>query len=163
MTVAPDPTRTVVEAKAELEQIVMSGGTCICRCCGRRASRYRRRIHAEMARFLCDLVRLTFTEGSTWHHVDRLLPKNGNYAMLRLWGLAEPSSKRTAGANAHGLWSATTKGILFARGATTVPKYLFIWNGKVVGQSDDYVTIREALGTRFSYSELMGGIAWPTT
>ncbi len=115
-----------------------------------------------MAKFLCDLVRLTFQEGVEWHHVDRLLPKNGNYAMLRLWGLAEPSSKRTAGANAHGLWRATTLGVLWVREATQVPKHLFIWNGTVVGKSDDLVGVREALGTRFSYSELMGGIEWPT-
>lgn len=36
-------------------------------------------------------------------------------------------------------------------------KYLFLWNGAVVGRSDDTVTIHDVLGTRFSYAELMGG------
>lgn len=148
---------TVPEAREELRACLAKGGTIKCRVCDRRASRYRRRIHAEMGKFLCELVRRTFETEHEWHHVSDLQPKNGNYAMLRLWGLAEPSSKRTAGANAHGMWRATVEGVRFARGSSSTWKYLFLWNGAVVGRSDDTVTIHDVLGTRFSYAELMGG------
>lgn len=147
---------TVDEARAELAACITAGRTTRCPVCDRRASRYRRRIHGEMGRFLCLLVR-SFLEGEAWTHVEKIQPKNGNYAMLRLWDLAVPSSKRTAGSNAHGLWQPTTKGVLFAQGHTYVEKYLFLWNGKIVGRSEDVVTIREVLGTKFNYRELMGG------
>ena len=146
-------------ARDAVIQAVTTGRAIQCPCCDRRVSRYRRRIHAEMAKFLCDLVRLTFEKEQEWIHVDLLRPKNGNYSMLRLWGLAEPSSKRTAYANAHGLWRVTPEGLRFARKACTVSKYLFLWNGRVIGRSEDQVTIHDCLGTRFSYAELMGGAA----
>lgn len=147
---------TVDQARGQLLDALLSGRTTTCPCCSRRVSRYRRRIHGEMGRFLCLLVR-SFLDGTEWTHIEKIQPKNGNYAMLRLWDLATPSSKRNAGRNAHGLWRPTMSGVLFAQGHTHVEKYLFLWNGQVVGRSEDVVTIREVLGTKFNYQELMGG------
>jgi hypothetical protein len=52
--------------RTSLREGLTTGKPVVCPCCGRSARRYRRAIHATMAKFLCDLVRTTFETEREW-------------------------------------------------------------------------------------------------
>jgi len=51
--------------------------------------------------------------------------------------------------------SLTSEGVAFVTGQTTVPKHVFLVNGKREGFSDERASIRQCLGSKFNYDELM--------
>ena len=69
--------------------------------------------------------------------------------------LIEASDGRTGTANSTGKWRLTKAGRRYVRGELAVPEFALVFDGKVRSFEGDRVTIREALGTRFSYEELM--------
>jgi len=146
------------DAKDALLAAVKRGESARCLCCNRLAKVYRRKMHATMGKFLCDLARTTFEKEREWIHVNELRPENGNYGMLRLWELARPANRRSGHANAHGLWSITPEGLRFAKGASKIKERVILFNGSPIGFDGEDVGIETVLGTRFSYAELMAGV-----
>ncbi len=80
----------------------------------------------------------------------------GDYAKLRHWGLAElkpndddPSKKDS------GLWRPTEKGRRFAYRQIRVPRYVYLYKNKVMGFSEETISIEEALKVSFDYDDLM--------
>jgi len=134
-------------------------GTC-CPCCERFIKLYRRPLSASMARYLIVLAKKSGM-GNPWLHVetdfrDVSIPSRGDYAKLRYWGLIEAKpgvSER--GARTKGYWRITDKGRAFVAGNAPVPSHILLLNNRVVGFSDNLVTIRDALGKAFNYDELM--------
>ena len=144
---------TLQAARREIREQIDEGVTCPC--CGQYAKRYKRAIYSTMARGLIWLVRESKRTPGGWVDIKRAPVRGGDYAKLGHWGMitqAEPSgaSKRS------GLWRPTEKGIQFAYSAIRVPSHVFLFNGTVDGWADTTVDIREALGHRFDYLELMG-------
>jgi len=130
-----------------------------CPCCTQFAKIYRRRIHSTMAR---DLITAHRCEGLAPFHVPTLLRRAasaGDFAKLAYWGLiAELPGRRDDGAKHAGWWQITDDGRRFVCNQLRVPKYARIYDGRLIAlDSDETVSIVDALGTRFDYGELMRG------
>lgn len=148
----------VSDARLALLEAVRGGRSVDCPCCDRLARIYKRPLYAVMAKFLCDLARLTFELESEWVHVDKLSPKNGNYAFLVHWGFAFPADKRSEVSNALGFWRITPAGLAFAKGATRASASVKLFQNTPVEWDKKTVSIEEALKKQFDYFELMKGV-----
>lgn len=145
-------------AAAWLKEAAWRAGGVSCPCCGRHTQVYRRRLPADAARFVVLLVHLwqrTPTARREWIDIRHFEVRGGDYAKAVHWGLAElkentfdPEKKNC------GLWKPTQRGIDFVNGAR-VPSHVFLYLNEVVGHSDSFVGVREALGEKFNYEELM--------
>jgi hypothetical protein len=145
---------TLAEARDWLRERVDDGETCPC--CGQFAKVYRRRIHATMARDLITFHKLS-PDGEWVHVPTALVLRGGDFAKLAFWGLIEErGGERGDGSDRVGWWRTTRLGRSFVRGAVPVPKYARIYNGRCLGLAGEALYIREALGKRFDYAELMG-------
>lgn len=145
------------------------GGT-ECPCCGQFVKLYRRRLNNALAHALILMVNRPKTS-DPWFHVPTYLAsqtatatiRGGDWAKLTYWDLIEPlAAERRDGSKRSGFYKVTDKGYQFARGRITVPKYAYVYNSTLYGFSDgdkypmQTTTIREALGAKFNYAELMG-------
>lgn len=154
---------TLEQAKARLQECLDDGA--VCPCCGQYAKRYRRKLNSAMAHALVLFYRyVNAAEG--YVHVPSIpelrvagRPGGGDWAKLALWGLIEErTSDRTDGGPHAGWWRLTHAGVRFVLGQMRLPRYLFLYNGSVVGfDSSITVSVVDALGDHFSYRELMGG------
>jgi hypothetical protein len=136
-----------------------------CPLCTQRVKLYRRKLNSQMARFLVQLVRLQLDgPAHRWYHARDILgdashkaSSDGSY--LTFWGFieAKPKDPGTDG-RTSGYWRATAAGLEFALGRRRAPSHALIFNGEGYGLTmQKTITIRAALGSRFSYDELMGG------
>jgi hypothetical protein len=164
MAIKPVSTSLLREAREYVETERTEGVTCPC--CRQFAKVYRRTIHTAMARSAIDLYqRRAYDQRRTmptslgpvdgWTHLTRTGNPGGDEAKLRYWGLleqrdAEPEHGRTAGE-----WRLTKRGVHFVRDALVVPKYALIYNGDCLGHEEPLIGIRDALGSKFDYEELM--------
>jgi hypothetical protein len=143
-----------------------------CPHCGQLIKIYKRRLNAALAHALLLISqRLPQREDEVWFHVPTFLAsqtssatiRGGDWAKLVYWELIEPMpAVRTDGSKRSGYYRITTKGIQFAADKITLPKYAYVYNQTLYGLSDgikypkETTTIKEALGTKFNYGELMG-------
>ena len=131
-----------------------------CPCCGQMAKRYRRTLNAPMCRALIALVRLSPMR--QWCHVHSLpiiqgRHGGGDFAKLRWWNLIEERAKGEDDTRrTSGLWRPTPRGAMFAAQCEVVPRYAFSFDGEVTIGGPE-ITISEALGSRWSWRELMAG------
>ncbi len=166
--IADDPKRqqslvdpeTLQEAQDSFRQRLFEGKTPKCPCCGRKGKVYKRKLNSGMARMLIRFYEVHFRlPCQEWVHVHDLFggfgQKHRDWPVLRLWGLLERKDKRTDKENASGFWKLTAKGRAFVRGEGEVPKHVFMYNRQKVDESDERITIRQALGDAFDYAELM--------
>lgn len=78
-------------------------------------------------------------------------------ALLRHWGLIEPfKGKRRDGSRRVGYHRLTAVGKEFALGLRTIPAYAVLYNEVLLRLSEEQTTIKESLGAKFSFDELMG-------
>ena len=168
----PDPNESYWTSGSDIhldpppfQQKLKDGNGAHCPTCGRYAKIYRRRIHSNMARQLIALYSLTqperFFEGKLvirYAHTRQVRDKCGysDFTLAKHWGLVQarpneddPSVKDT------GLWTLTGQGLGFVLGTSTIPKYAYLFDDRLVGFSDDVVSIRDALGKKFNYQEIM--------
>lgn len=145
-----------------------------CPCCGQYCKVYPRSLNAAMARFLIWLVREYETRKKTdaatdlWVSVnDGPLIQNrkggGDFAKMEHWGLIEQMANDDDTKRTSGFWRPTQSGIDFVYHRITVPKKAVLYLNECVGFSGEKINIREALGTKFDYQELMGEKKWTST
>lgn len=143
---------TLEEARAEMLKHVEDGVACPC--CGRLVKVYKRKLHAEMAVFLIKLVRAHLRE-KRWYHTRELIRTQTKAATdasyLEHWRLLERCEGR------EGLYRPKPRGISFVCYGLRVPSHVYLLNNEVQGWAPTSVSVREALGTRFDYDELMRG------
>lgn len=148
---------TLAEAKQYLRANWEKGVNCPC--CSQFVKKWRQPLHAGQAVWLINLVR-EYELTPEWMDVKILATKTGmrggDYAKLRYWGLVESQEKTDESKRASGRWRPTSKGITFAHGNTVLPKAVYTYDRKVLGFSDDQVTIQEVLGDKFDYNALWG-------
>jgi len=120
---------------------------------------YKWNLLAVMAVSLVKIYKLDYEYPGKWVHVIKEVKTvDGTYAKLRHWGLLEPKGDDPEGdTKASGYWRITQKGRDFVRGLITVPKNIFIFDNKLIRVSGEEVSIKEALGKKFSYAEMMDG------
>jgi hypothetical protein len=156
---------TLSQARERTLSEAADGGV-VCPCCGRFLKVYRRRLHAEMARFLIRLYGLNrLNPGRVWRSTREVLgARGGNKAStdatyLVHWGLVERApAENPAGAPA-GSFRLTPLGVAFVEARATVPSHVSLLNNEpvITGHVRAEVTIRSALGRRFNYDDLMIG------
>ena len=144
---------TIAEAKARLLNIKNAGTGSICPCCAQHTQIYERRITGAMVRQLLELYR---------HNVctsQRLLRcvghgGGGDHAKLRYWGLAEQltGTKGEPGST----WGILEDAVLFLERKLNVPEIAYVYNGEVLGFSDNVVSVDDRMNKKFDYAELMG-------
>lgn len=142
------------EARSKLRELVDDGHECPC--CRQFAKVYRRRIHASMAAGLIAFYR---AYDLAWGYVPDVLPTDrlsADFPKLRYWRLIEEElEERDDGSSRTGRWRVLPYGAAFVAGRVSVPKYARVYDGRCLGLVGDPVTIRDALGKRFDYAELM--------
>lgn len=157
--------KTLAEAKAEFFEAARHQGS-ICPCCGRFGKVYKRKLHSGMAAVLVLLYRY---HNLGYTHVHTLINATttpavaaairGDFAKLRYWKLIEEEhivSNTNNDKKSSGKWRITGAGARFVEGSEMVHKYVWLYKGKCLGFIGEAVTIHEALGDKFKYSELMG-------
>lgn len=145
---------TLVEAKDWLRARVEDGVECPC--CTQFAKVYRRKIHTTMAADLITAYRVT---GHHWFHLPTLLDGRhpGDFGKLAHWELVvEMPAVRADGSNRAGWWRVSDHGRRFVLGEIRVPKYAHLYDGRLLKlDRSEWVSIRDALGDRFNYDDLM--------
>lgn len=135
-----------------------------CPCCGQFVKLYKRQLNSMMARQLLAIWKHYAIPGNwrTWLHASTYLRTCGldrECAKLRFWGLIdEQSGSRDDGGKHRGFYHITERGVDFAAGMTTVPKFIYCYNNQLVELDEPDPTrihITDALGSRFDYDELM--------
>lgn len=138
---------TIEIERAHLQNALKRGESVVCPCCKQTAKIYARKISAVM------VVQLIQLNNSTKPvHYKHLRNKGGgdaDYSKLVYWGLAQPVE------DCNGFWEITEKGMEFVYDCISVPEKAFVFNGEVVGFSDDTVTVKSCLRQKFDYEELM--------
>ena len=145
---------TLSEVKKYLRESFNDG--CNCPACDQYVKLYKRKLYSTQARAL---IMLYFLNKKTeWVHVRQIMEKiniSGDFAKLVYWELIIEKEKGKEDKKTSGLWKLTQKGKNFILNKSSVPKYVFIYNSKLQGFSNEQTTIKDALGDRFSYRELM--------
>jgi hypothetical protein len=151
------------EARALLRRGLAAKGV-ECPCCRQFAKVYKRKLSSSMAYALVLIYRHFEVERPyEYVHVPKLLngfgvvARGGDWSKLGFWGMIEehPDSRREDGCKHTGEWRLTEYGRQFAACVATAPKHLYFYNGQLIAKSDEATYIREALGARFHYDELM--------
>lgn len=156
----------IAAAKKKVRDGASAG--CTCPVCGQYVKLYKRKLNSQMAHFLCRLYAVTKETGKQWHHVRSFLEaghkasSDGTY--LRYWRMIEPMPKADAPEppdekktrKSMGYWRITNFGKTFAEGLSRVRAHVLVMAGKCEGFSEEKIDIREALGSKFDYAELMG-------
>ena len=143
---------TIEEAKKFLNDNFEEGTNCPC--CHQNVKLYKVKLTGGMASVL---IKFYKARKRDWvHPIKELKTVNGDYAKLRHWWLLEknqihnyPSLKDS------GLCRITTYGISVIVGDCLFPEKIKLYNNKFYGYSGEQITIRQALGNKFDYEELM--------
>ena len=149
------------DVKAYLRENIQDGANCPA--CNQYVHIARDNIGAKQALWLIRLVQ-QFERTGSWISItdmEKIAPqRNGDYAKLRHRGLIEKydwNLDRSKGSS--GKWRPTSKGIAFAKGSISVPKYLYIYNRKPVSVGGSHlggslVSINDCLRKKFDFQSL---------
>lgn len=133
----------VSDAQLELARSAEKGSNCPC--CGQFVKRYKRKLTKTHVNYLLELYRIGKDDLERFIHVSELISKSkqfaktfsGEFARLRHFGLIESGG--------DGNWRITRKGINFIDNKIEMPKYIKIYNNKVLGFSREMITVRQIL------------------
>jgi hypothetical protein len=144
---------TLGEARKWLAERVTTGARCPC--CNQYAKVYRRQINSGMARSLIAMY-LHGPQGQWVHLPTQVGARSREEGKLRYWDLVEEQVEvQRADGGRVGYWRLTDAGRSWVTGQSTVPKYVTVYNNTVLESYGDQVSISDALGSRFDYTELM--------
>jgi hypothetical protein len=152
------PGKDLSDERFDLEQRLRAGESVRCPYCRQTAKVYRRTIHAGMAAQLIRIYKAGLIKLDGWVSVDEIYSHgtSGDYAKLRFWGIIEPKDQRGPDDNASGYWRVTPKGGEFVNAKIRVPTHVLVYNNECIGVDNTVqMDIRVALGTQFSYAQLM--------
>jgi len=145
-------TLSLEEAKDWLRDRVDDGARCPC--CQQFAKVYRRKINSGMARAL---IQCYLIGRGQYVHATEL--GSHETAQLQWWGLLEEQPAKRPDGGRTGWWRITPLGEDWMRGKARVPKYVAIYDGKLMAPPHgDWWGIREAVGTKFDLDDLMAGL-----
>jgi hypothetical protein len=128
-----------------------------CNGCGRPMHRYKRKITMGMKEFLLILYRLNKNKPDQkyFHYREIITNKSGglDYSLNESFGLIERKSATVSRTVSNGLWRITPAGIGFVESKVSVPKFLYIYMGRVEGESNEQVFINQVGKNKFNLEE----------
>lgn len=135
-----------------------------CPCCSKHVQLYRTRLNAPMARALL-LINGAPAQAyeNGWLHVENYfvhidITIKGVHGKLKHWKLLEQKENNDEPEkNKSGYWRMTDLGRDFAEGKVTVHEAVYLYLDKVRGRDEVAISIKQALGVKFDYDELMRG------
>ena len=133
-----------------------------CPCCNQTVKVYRRKLNANMCKFLVSLniavVRNETNGGDGFVHYSECSFDGRDYNQLSHWGLIEARQNDGTKKRCSGYWSITDMGEDFLKGKITVREYILCYNGKAkIDEDSDWVTFLSAYKNPFDYQELILG------
>lgn len=134
---------------------------CICPHCGHKSIEYLRKLNSNMAYTLLSLYR---HKVFSFVHVEKFLkehgyPRSGDFHKLVHWGFIEKKSGEKEDGNPdNGFYKITGRGIMFAESKATAKEIALIMDNEFKGFAGRDIDIKDALGTKFNYNELMDNI-----
>jgi hypothetical protein len=156
LRVPPDTPHHAVQTM--LRSAVYDPAGAVCPTCTQHAQVYRWSLYSTAVQALILFQRLGGTTDFT--HSNELkdygYKGQGDAARLRMWGLVERQSDQREDGGRSGYWRVTSLGERFVLGQVRVPKYAWVYNGRVLRMDGEPVGVREALGNRFNYDDMMG-------
>jgi len=161
--------QTVEDAKKFLRENYVDG--CECPTCGQYVKLYDYKLFATSALALIRLYNQTketkrldpshdgFFHISKYAEATKEYARAPHFAELRFWGMIEPAVNNDTTKKSSGYWRITPIGEQFVKGRSTVKSRILVFNNKFQGFSDksEDITIRQALGNKFDYLELIAG------
>lgn len=146
---------TLSEARAWLRARVDRGERCPC--CTQLAKVYRRKINSGMAR---SLIAMYQVGGKDWIHLPTQIgARSREEGKLAYWGLVEEQKDVRPDGGRAGYWRVTDLGELFIKDRVKLPKYARVFDGRCLSlDPTEKVSIKDAIGDRFDYNELMNGV-----
>jgi hypothetical protein len=149
---------TLADARESVQRGLEKG--LACPCCNQFCKLYPRQIHSTIARGLIRFYRMSRGHPGEYMHVDRLCPDrktSGDFAKLAMWKLIEecPKTPEDTMRRTSGFWKLTEIGIAFIERKIRVPRVKFVYNDRIMGESQEQVDITDCLKERFNYAELM--------
>ena len=162
-------TTTLEDAKKWLRARFGKGASCPC--CNQFVKLYPRKLTKSMAYVL--LLMECYFRGDPveeWLHVPSYIAEmvsdhprraaavRGDWAKMKYWGLIEEKPDvRADGSPRVGYWKLTPLGRQFVKREVKVPSHVYVYNSEALQRSvEEQITIDDALGTEFSYAEIMG-------
>lgn len=166
-------TTPLAEVKKHIEDNAKDGVRCPA--CGRYCKVYQYHLHSSMVECLIGLVRAykrklekysklpEMPPGGVWVHVRSVSVRGGNatnrgghLAKGQHWGLVEPKpNDEDPTKRSSGYWRPTQLAMDFVNDLTELPKYVLLYQNEVQGLAPKTIGIKEALGKRINYEELM--------
>ena len=152
-----DPENTVSEAKGWLRERVDEGECCPV--CTQFAKVYRRQVHSTMARVLVLAYRSCEQDWFQLSSIEKQMNRGGSSeaGKLRYWGLLQEEIEKRPDGGRSGWWRITDTGAAFVLDRSTIQKYALIYDGRCLGLDGPHINIRDALGKKFNYNQLMAG------
>ena len=154
---------TLEDAKEWLRKHFADGASCPC--CDQYVKLYKRKLNSSMAYALLMIYKFFENNSDEWLHVPSYLSRinstatvrGGDWSKLRHWGLIEAQKAvRDDGSERVGHYRITELGKQFVRSQARVRKHVYLYNQRPIKRPDDEtVSIVEALGEKFDYTELM--------
>lgn len=132
-----------------------------CPCCGQFAKTYKRKLNSGMARTLIVCWPMFREYPDRYLDVVNYCAKKhdfiaGDHGKLVAWGLLEKKpGARNDGSSRNSHYRLTSLGKAFVLNQQRVPKYFYFYNNRALDHSNETISITEALGSHFNYSELM--------
>jgi hypothetical protein len=131
----------------------------VCPVCDQRVKEHRLTISSGTAHQLIEIYRRF---GTDWFHLADFMLEDTSRSratnQLRHWGIIETDGDRDDEGRRSGIWRITERGERFVRGDLRVPKYVYVYNGEVVGkEKSTRISIEDALRQKFDYAALMAG------
>lgn len=130
-----------------------------CSCCGQYVKLYSRRLSGSMCAVLLLIYRVN---PNGWVHVENLLKEKrkenwrADFHKLTWWGFIEKKTGEHENESPrNGYYKITGRGIAFCMGDYKAKERVLICNNECYGFEGNDTTIREALGVRFDYNDLM--------
>lgn len=130
----------------------------ICKCCGLFVKRYCRPLNSNMALALIVLYKSGLKD---YVHLENLMAEKGykrcgDASYLIYWRFLERlRERRPDNSTRNGMYRITPMGIMFVEGKIKAKARCYVFNNSWEGFTGEEINILDALGTKFSYADLM--------
>jgi len=148
---------TLGEAQEMLRPLIWEPKGAICPLCHQHAQVYKWTLYSTAVRLLAELYKAGGTEKLV--EAKRVKPtgSQGDGARLRYYGLAESDKDRRPDGGKSGWWQVTEFGRAFLFDRAVVRKNVWVYDNRVMRREGPPVRVRDALGKKFNYDEMMRG------